>query len=714
MRYTEARLSKIALELLRDLDKETCPLALNFDDTEYEPTVLPAKFPNLLVNGATGISAGYATDIPPHNLQEVIDATIYRIGHPRCSLEDLMRYIPGPDFPTGAIVEGKDGIIEAFKSGKGKIVIRAKTEILEAKNINQIVVTEIPYEVNKADLVRKMDEIRFNRQIDGMIEVRDESDRSGLRIVVDLKKEAPAENILNYLFKNTDLQKNYSYNMVAICDKRPVQLGLTAILDAYIGHQIEVITKRSLYELEKTNARLHIVDGLIKAISILDEVVAMIRKSQDKQDAKRRLIEAYTFTEKQAEAIVMLQLYRLTNTDIVALENEKAELDQYRQALAKILDDDRVLRKVIIKELKEVKALYPSARLTQIKAEVSELVIDKEAMIMAEDVVVSVTRDGYIKRISMRSYKAGEMNSFGIKDGDALLSLIQTNTLDKLLLFTDKGNYLYLPVHELEEFKWRDLGKHVSYLVKLSSDEKIIQSIVVRHFRQDLCVVLASRYGQVKRTLLRDFEVSRYNKAIKCFNLKNDDCLVAVQLAHLHDALLLVTQKGYTNFYNSDNISLQGTKAGGVRAITLSENDILVQALCFPILTKDPVLLISEKGYIKGLKIADIQVTNRAVKGYTLFKQTKTHPQLILTACLMRTDNQITITIDENLKQTLQRKDVSTSSLEGRMSALFKDEVLIMNVYQSAVLNEKSFPIEVQPQEEKQSYEKISFDDLLN
>lgn len=714
MRYTEARLSKIAVELLRDLDKDTCPMALNFDDTEYEPTVLPAKFPNLLVNGATGISAGYATDIPPHNFQEVIDATIYKIKHPNANLEDLMQFVKGPDFPTGAIVEGKEGIKEALRCGKGKVIVRSKTEIVEAKNMNQIVITEIPYEVNKAELVRKMDEIRFNRSIDGIIEVRDESDRNGLRIVVDLKKEVPATNILNYFFKNTDLQKNYNYNMVAICDKRPEQLGLVAILDAYIGHQIEVITKRSLYELDKTEARLHIVDGLIKAISILDEVVATIRKSKDKQDAKINLQNKFQFTEKQAEAIVMLQLYRLTNTDIVSLEEEKASLEAYKQELNAILDDDKVLRKVIIKELKEVKALYPSPRLTQIKDEVTEVTINKEAMIISEDVVVSITEDGYVKRISQRSYKASDKNTFGKKDGDHLQAIIHANTLDKILLFTDKGNYLYLPVNELEEFRWRDLGKHISYLVKLASDEKIIQSMVVRNFREDLCVVLASKYGQVKRTLLKDFEVTRYSKAMKCFNLKDDDTVVSCQLSYMNQALLFVSKDGYANFYNEDYISIQGLKAGGVKGISLKGEDTLVSMVVLDALTKKALILVSDKGYVKQLKISDIPVTNRAVKGIMMFKQTKSNPQTLYGAYVLDKEDEIELLVDENTSRILSSKELNYGNIDGRLNPGFKQDVIIDYIYENQVPCEANYEVKMPMEDNDHQYEKLSFEDLFN
>lgn len=716
MRYTEARLSKIAVELLRDLDKETCAMALNFDDTEYEPTVLPAKYPNLLVNGATGISAGYATDIPPHNFQEVIDATIHRIKHPFCTLDDLMKIIQGPDFPTGAIVEGKDGIREAFETGRGKVIVRSKTEIHEDKNLNQIIITEIPYEVNKAELVRKMDEIRFNRLIDGIIEVRDESDRNGLRIVVDIRKEAPTQNILNYFFKNTDLQKNYNYNMVAICDKRPEQLGLIQILDAYIGHQIEVITKRSLFELEKTRTRLHIVDGLIKAISILDDVVKTIRQSKDKQDAKINLIKKYQFTEKQAEAIVMLQLYRLTNTDIIALETEKAELDAYCKELNAILDDDKVLRRVIIKELKEVRALYPNERLTVIKEEISEVTIDKEAMIIPEDVYISVTRDGYAKRISQRSFKASDKSAFGKKDDDNLLMLSLGNTLDKLLLFTNKGNYLYVPVSELEEFKWKDLGKHISYLVKIESDEKIIGCTLVRNFRDEVYVVLASKNGQVKRTSLKEFELIRYSKAVKCFNLKDDDEVISATLACDHHAIFLMTNDGYVNFYPLNAISVQGIRASGLKGITLKGDSQLVSMLCVDHLSKETIFIMGHRGGYKNLKISDIPVTNRAVKGVQIYKPVKSNPQVLIGAYLFNKNHYLQMIVDHEDFMRFEPKNISTNSIDSRLSTSIKLETKqnITFIYNSYFYKEEDLQVIIKQEEPEVHFETLSLDDFLN
>lgn len=723
MRYTEARLSPIASELLKDIDKETVQMALNFDDTEYEPTVLPAKYPNLLVNGATGISSGYATDIPPHNLEEVIDATIYRILHPHCSLDDLMKFIKGPDFPTGAIVEGINGIRKAFETGKGKVVVRSQTKIVEEKNMNKIVVTEIPYEVNKAELVRKLDEIRFQKNIDGIIEVRDESDRNGLSIVIDLKKDVDVQNTLNYFYKNTDLQKNYNYNMVAIKNKRPVCMGIVEILDGYIDHQIDVVTKRSLFDLKKAQERKHIVDGLIKAISILDDVVHIIRHSHDKQDAKKNLQLQYHFTEKQAEAIVMLQLYRLTNTDIVSLEKEKQELEALIQTLNNILNSDQVLRKVIVDELKQIKKQYPSPRLTQIKHEVQEIVIDEEAMILPEDIYVSITRDGYVKRISQRSYKASENIAFGKKDDDVLLDLHFASTLDKLLIFTDKGNYLFIPIHKLEEFKWKELGKHISYFIKVSPEEKMIGSILVKSFVLPLYVLLTTRLGQIKRVPLKEFEVARYTKPLKCMNLKKDDQLLQVALTDTNQAIVLTSSLGYVSLYSEDEISILGLKAAGIKAMNLKD-DYLVAMNTFDPLHSYSYVLISDQPGIKRMRISDIPSCNRATKGTSIFKSPKTNPIHALDAFVLDTQDQLIIE-SEQKKENLYIKDYSLSQIGQKPSVIqsMKNET-IMHVYDRHSLStdlyisnqdekvEKSQPLETTSQQDKH-FEPISFDDLF-
>ncbi|MCD7894154.1 MAG: DNA topoisomerase IV subunit A [Erysipelotrichaceae bacterium] len=714
MRYTEARLSPIALELLKDLDKDTVQMALNFDDTEYEPTVLPAKFPNLLVNGATGISSGYATDIPPHNLGEVIDATIYRIQHSHCSLDKIMEFIKGPDFPTGAIVEGKDGIKTAFSKGRGKVVVRSKCEIVEKKNMNQIVISEIPYEVNKAELVRKMDEIRVNRLIDGIIEVRDESDRNGLSIVVDLKKDADVQNTLNYFYKNTDLQKNYNYNMVAIRDKRPECMGIIDIIDGYIDHAIETVTKRSLYDLQKAQDRKDIVDGLMKAVSILDDVVYTIRHSKDKSDAKHNISQQFGFSEKQAEAIVTLQLYRLTNTDIVALQNERNELENTIHKLNEILDSDKVLRNVIISELKQIKKQYPMPRLTQIKDEVQEVSINEEAMILNEDVYVSVSRDGYIKRISMRSYNARGDARIGKKDDDCLLDIHKANTIDKLLVFTNQGNYLYIPIHKLEEFRWRELGKHISYLIKVSPEEKMIASILVKDFQKPLYVTLVTKNGQIKRVSLKDFEVSRYSKPLKCMNLKKDDNLLQVGLSDGQQGIILTSKLGYVSLYSEQEISILGLKAAGIKGMSL-KNDEIVSMNIFNPLKNDSYILISDSLGIKRMHMSDIPSCNRNTKGHLAYKSTKNKPIYTYASFVegvhdtldIITDQQyLTISIKDYSYSQLNTKPKDISALKGQqLLQIYNPLSFSTDLYEGQLENKK--------EEKTDKFEPISFNDLF-
>lgn len=714
MRYTEARLASISEVLLRDLDKDTVLQSLNFDDTEYEPTVLPAGYPNLLINGATGISAGYATDIPPHNLEEVIDATIYRIKHRDCTLEKIMKYMKGPDFPTGAIVEGKDGILNAFKHGKGKVIVRSKSEIVEEKTMNKIVITEIPYEVNKAEMVRKIDEIRFNRSIDGIIEVRDESDRTGLRIVIDLKKDVSVENTLNYFYKNTDLQKNYNYNMVAIKDKRPVLMGVIAILDGYISHQIDVITRSSIYDLNKANARKHIVAGLIKAISILDDVVKTIRKSKDKGDAKNNLIEKYDFSEKQAEAIVMLQLYRLTNTDIVSLQEEDSSLDKQIEYYNAILHSDERLREVIIERLVEVKRKYPTPRLSEIRDEVQEIRIDEKAMILSEDINISITRDGYIKRISNRSIKASEGIPFGKKEDDYLVSLMEANTLDQLLVFTNKGNYLFIPLHKVEEFKWKDAGKHISYLVKIDSTEKIIGSILVKDFHLPLYVLLATKYGQIKRTPLEEFEVTRFSKPIKCMALKKEDEVIDVCLTDNNQGVVLTTRAGYGALYSEQEVSVVGIKAAGIKAINL-KNDQLVSVNVFDPTSTHSLVIISEHLGIKRIKIEDIIPCNRTTKGNLLFKNPKSKSIFIKDSIICNTQDVLTISTSNDVYE-IQVKDYNNASLEQKPSPVEKNEstILVEHVYLPNYLSTDNYDLKHQHIVDKEVFEEPKEHTLLD
>lgn len=645
-RYTEARLSKISSELLKDLEKETVAWAPNFDDRFLEPTVLPAKFPNLLVNGTNGISAGYATNIPPHNLGEVIDATIKRIDSPNCRLDTILEIVKGPDFPTGGIVEGKKGIIDAFTTGRGKVIVKSKCEFVKEKGKVQLVVTEIPFEVNKANLVNKIDSIRIDKKIDGISEVRDETDRDGLRIVIDLKSSANKDLVLNYLLKNTDLQVSYSYNMVAIVNRRPETLGILAMLDAYIAHQKEVLRRRSEFDLRAYEKRLHIVDGFLKMISILDQVIKVIRSSKNKSDAKDNLVKEFDFTKEQAEAIVTLQLYRLTNTDVVALEEEKDKLEKFIAALKQILSDENKLHEVMKHELRKIKKEYAHDRKTEIRDEVTEIKIDTTDMIPKEDVVVMVTKEGYVKRSSVRSYQSSEATPT-LKEMDYVIGLYELNTLDTILVFTDLGNYLYIPVYELPDLKWKDLGKHVSNIVKMDPDEHVIATIPVTDFNNNKVITSFSKNGMVKRSLLKDFKVNRYNKPMCSMKLKGDDLVVSVT-DKVGTDVFITTQNGYALRYDINEVGIVGVKAAGVKAISLKNNDTVVSGEVYN--GEDYVLVLTDKSTAKRVKVSEFERTSRARKGIQIIRDVKTNPYHIINSYIIDNKTNIGLIFKEDIE----------------------------------------------------------------
>ncbi|MCK6162510.1 DNA topoisomerase IV subunit A [Bacillus pumilus] len=630
MRYTEARLSAIASELLKDLDKETVEFVANFDDTSKEPVVLPAMFPNLLVNGSTGISAGYATDIPPHHLGEVIDGVIKRIEQPHCTVEDLMTVIKGPDFPTGGIIQGVDGIKKAYETGKGKIMIRGKAEIETIRGgRQQIVITEIPYEVNKANLVKKMDEFRIERKVEGISEVRDETDRTGLRIVVELKKEADANGVLNFLYKNSDLQIPYNFNMVAIHNRRPTLMTLTTILDAYIAHQKEVVTNRSAYELRKAKERHHIVDGLIKALSILDEVIATIRSSNDKRDAKNNLMEKYDFTEAQSEAIVSLQLYRLTNTDITQLRDEASELDVRITELEDILGNEKKLLKVITNSLKKLKKTYADERRSVIEEKIEEIKINLEVMIASEDVYVTVTKDGYIKRTSQRSYAASNGKDFGMKDTDRLIHQFEMNTTDVLLLFTNKGSYIYCPVHQLPDIRWKDMGQHITNIISIDRDESIQKAIPIKEFDETSYLLFFTKGGMVKKTELLQYKAQRYSKPLVALNLKGDDELVDVHVTTGQQELFIATKNGYGLWFDEEEVSVVGPRAAGVKGINLKDGDEVVSGQIIDP-KNDVLVLTTQRGAVKRMNLSEFDKTSRAKRGVLMLRELKKNPHRIV------------------------------------------------------------------------------------
>ncbi len=626
-RYTEARLSKISNEMLRDIDKDTVEFAPNFDDTTIEPTVLPARFPALLVYGSQGISAGYATNIPPHNLGEVIDATIHRIDNPNCQLETLMKYIKGPDFPTGGIVEGIDGIKEAYETGKGRIIIKSRYTIENEKTAPQIVITEIPYEVNKAAMVKKIDDIRIDKKVDGILEVRDES-AADIRIVIDLKKSANIDLIINYLLKNTDMQISYNFNVVSIVNRRPKQLGLKEALDAFISHQREVVRRRTEFDLAHAKARFHIVEGLIKCISILDEVIKVIRASKNKQNAKDNLVKEFEFTEEQAEAIVTLQLYRLTNTDVVALENEKATLEKIINGLTAILGSEEVLKSVMKKDLRAVRDEYPTPRLTDIKDEITEIKIDETAMIPKEDVVVAITNDGYIKRTSFRSYSASNPDDIVLKENDYIIGLYEMNTTDTLLVFTSGGNYLHIPVHMIPDLKWKDMPKHVSNVIEVPAEEKVVTAIPAYDFESDKNVIITSKEGMIKRSKLKDFKLQRYNKATSCMKLKDNDQVISA-LIEDYDAIFLTTNTGYGLSFKTEEIPVIGVKAAGVKAMKLKD-DYLVSVNNFSYNTHEFIGIITNKGTGKRVRLTEFELSTRTRRGIQVLREVKSNPYYVV------------------------------------------------------------------------------------
>ena len=699
MRYTEARLAKISGELLKDIDKNTVEMVWNFDDTEKEPVVLPAKFPNLLVNGATGISAGYATNIPTHNLGEVIDATIKRIDSPNCRLDTILDIVKGPDFPTGAIVEGKKGIIDAFTTGRGKVIVRSKIEFAKEKGTTKIIVTEIPFDVNKANLVKKIDEIRIDKKIDGIAEVLDESNfEDPTRIGILLKKDADQELILNYLLKNTDLQISYNYNMVAIVNGRPMTVGILKIIDEYIKHQKDFIKRRTQFDLDTARARMHIVEGLIKALSILDDVIKTIRSSKNKSDAKINLVKEYKFSEIQAEAIVVLQLYKLTNTDVTQLNEEMEKLKKEIFIFEQILNNEEALKRVMKNELKAVKAEYATQRKTEIKEEITEIKIDTTKMIPKEDCIVIVTDEGYVKRTSLRSYD--ESVEPTLKEGDFIIGKYKMNTMDTILLFTDLGNYLYIPVYEIPDLKWKELGKHVSNIIKISSEEKVIYSLPVYDFETQKNITIFTQNGMVKRSKLIDFKVQRYSKPIVAIKLKNDDKVVSITDS-TDENVFITTTNGYGLCYKTEEIPVTGLKASGVKAINL-KNDTVVSGHLYSN-DMEYLTVITKKNTGKRIKLNEFELTSRARKGVQIIREVKTNPYYVLKTFITTYKQTLGLKTKDEIV-TIKLTDLPINDRYSTGTNIIKSEII--DVFETKKLVEK------ETKEEKIEKENISLETI--
>lgn len=632
-RYTESRLNLLSEQLVADITKNTVDMGLTFDDTSLEPIVLPARFPNLLVNGSQGIAVAVATEIPPHNMREIVDAIVYRINHKRSTVADLRQFVKGPDLPTGGTIFTSEGLDSIYKTGRGRIEIESKTEIVSEKNFNLILIHEIPYQTNKSNILREIGLIASKKDVDGIIDVRDESDKDGLRIAIELKKEANADIILEYLLNKTQLRTSYSANIVAIADNRPKTLNLLDMIDVYLNHQVEVITRRSKFDLEKLSKRLHIIEGLIKAISIVDQVVALIRKSSDKADAKNNLIAKWGFSNEQAEAIVMLQLYKLTNTDITTLECEKNEVFTQINTLKAILGDEKVLNKLLINDLKQIAAKYGDDRRTIIREKGQIIQIDKRDLIADEDVMVSLTRDGYIKRSSIKSYRSSGENALpGIKTGDLLVMAAQVNTKDIILAFTSSGNYLYIPVHEIVDAKWKDEGKHINYIVAPGSDEKIIQAFNVKEFRDDLYFALVSAKNVIKRTVLKEFIAQRYSRPITCMRLSKGDNLVSAALTTGNSNLLVIAKSGIASLFNENEITPISLKAAGVKALTSAKNVPLVKVISLNNTSKVKIGIITDKAHVRFVSVNSFEVTTRLGKLQHIMKSFKSDVHLIVDA----------------------------------------------------------------------------------
>ncbi|HCV53510.1 DNA topoisomerase IV subunit A [Exiguobacterium sp. s130] len=628
MRYTEARLSKVSSLILDGINKQTVDYTLNFDDTTEEPLVLPSLLPNLLMNGSTGISAGYATEIPPHHAGEVLDAAIGRISGTVQNVDDLLKHMQGPDFPTGGVVQGLDGIKKAFETGRGKVIIRSRSTIETLRGgRQQIVITELPYEVNKANLVKRMEELRLDKKVEGVAEVRDETDRDGLRVVIELKKEADAEGVLHFYLKQTDLQIAYNYNMVAIHERTPRQMGVLTLLDAYLAHVKEVVIRRTAFDLEQAKRRQEVVSALMTAISVLDETLALIRSASNKADAKEKLIARFNFTDRQAEAVVMLQLYRLTNTDIVELQEEAAKLEKEIARLEKILNDEKTRNRLIVKELTVLKEQVADKRRSTIEAEVEELKLKTEVMIAVEETMVFLSKNGYVKRSSLRSF--GASNDLpDLKEQDRPLLQGQAMTTDHLIVWTVRGNYLLIPVHQLPDTKWKDGGQHVANLVPLEPGDRVLSADLVRSFDEAHHCLFVTRQGMVKRSKLSDYNAQRKSKPLQGVRLKADDEVLYAQVSTGQTDLFLATQNGFGLWFTEDDVPVVGVRAAGVKAINLKDQDVVAGAIGFK--EAPQIVLLTQRGALKKMRLADqFQVSSRALRGLQLLRDLKSKPHRV-------------------------------------------------------------------------------------
>ncbi|ADQ05775.1 DNA gyrase, A subunit [Caldicellulosiruptor hydrothermalis 108] len=663
MRYTEARMSKIAIEMLRDIEKETVDFMPNFDESAKEPKVLPSRFPNLLVNGSQGIAVGMATNIPPHNLAEVIDAIVYLLDNENAGLDDIMKIIKGPDFPTGGYIIGKKGIRDAYATGKGKIIVRAKATIEQtSKGRQRIVVTELPYMVNKARLIEKIAELVHEKRIDGISDIRDESDKEGLRIVIEIKKDADANVVLKQLYKNTQLQDSFGIIMLALVDNQPKVLTLMDMLNLYIEHQKEVIVRRTKYDLKKAEERAHILEGLKKALDHIDEIISIIRSSKTVNEAKERLISKFQFTEVQAQAILDMRLQRLTGLERQKIEEELAELIKMIEYYKNVLASDAMVKEIIKKEILEIKEKYKDERRTKIVQDEHED-FEEEELIQEQETVITLTHFGYIKRLPLDTYKSQKRGGRGItgistREEDFVEDVFVTTTHHYILFFTDKGRVFRLRAYEVPEGSRQAKGTAIVNLIQIGKDEKITATMAVKDFKEGY-LMMCTKNGTIKKVLLSEFE-NTTKAGKKAITLADDDSLVDVKLTSGNDEIVLVSSNGYCVVFNENDVRSMGRTAQGVKGMTLEDGDFIVG------MEKASdgkyLLCVTENGFGKRSEIEEYRKTKRGAKGVLTYKVTDKTGSIV-DIKMVNDDDEIMICSTEGI---FIRLEVSQVPVQGR------------------------------------------------
>ena len=664
MRYTEVRLDKLAMEMVRDLDKETVDFYPNFDETLMQPEVMPSRFPNLLVNGSAGIAVGMATNIPPHNLGEVIDACVYLIDHPDCEVDDLMRFVKGPDFPTGGIVLGQRGIFDAYHTGRGRIIVRAKHEIEDmGQNRQRIVVTEIPYMVNKANLVAKIAELVHDKRLEGITDIRDESDRNGMRIVIELRRDVSANVVLSYLYKHTQMQDTFGAIMLALVNGEPKILSLKSIIKHYVDHQKDVITRRTRYELNKAEARAHILEGLLIALDRIDEVISLIRSSKTPPETRQGLMDLLGIDDKQAQAILDMRLQRLTGLERDRLQEEYAELEKQIAYYKAVLSDEGLLMGIIKDEITEIKRRYADPRRTEISALDGE--IDMLDLIEEEDMVVTITHNGYIKRLASSTYRAQRRGGKGIiaaqaRDEDFVEQLYVTSTHDAVMFFTDRGRAFKKFCYEIPEAGRTSRGTAVINMLQLEPGEKVTAILPVPEENQDeYYLIMATKKGIIKRVELSAFANIRKSGLI-AITRREHDSLIAVRLTKGDSQLMLGSRNGLSIRFEESELRAIGRSGMGVRSMDLGEDDEVVDISVVD--ESKTVLAITENGYGKRTSLDEFRVQSRAGKGIKAMQITEKTGKLAAQLLVSEDEDLMLITVDG----TIIRIPVSSVSMQGR------------------------------------------------